>query len=1829
MAKFRSLRGILSSFRSPSEGLESLESRQMLAVTPVSASFPASSVSLEWNGETVPHVAGSWLVSFNDVKSGPQAELLVREAATRLGITVSGIERIGLGYTAKFNAPDTITSQAAKAVAAAIPGVSAIEPDLYRQTTAAPNDLRYSEQWHLRNTGQSFNVNSGASSAVGADINVLPVWDQGFTGSKNVIVAVVDSGLETTHPDLAPNIFVNPGEIAGDRIDNDGNGFVDDVNGWDFGENDAITNDPEGHGTQVAGLIGAKGNNTIGVSGVNWDVTLLPVRIGTDIGNLSTSAIIAGNDYIVMMKGRGFNIVASNNSYGGRGFITGEEASFQRLANAGVTPIISAGNASTDNDRFAVYPANFNIPVKIVVAATDESDGLTDFSNTGLTTVDLGAPGSPNIWTTFTQGRYTGSFSGTSAAAPIVAGAYALLKSIRPDASPTEIKNALLAGSKKLPSLQGLTVSGGRLDVAKALQVLNTAGPVLTEAAPGPITNQLDSNGAVVNTISLAFSTALNGSLLNTSSATLVSAGNDGNFGTSDDFNVPISAVTFNAATPKNVTLGLNLAGFAASRLPLGNYRLTLSPTSFRDIAGNQLNGNTTTGIAEVYNFQVRASTADSEPNDTLLSATPVAFSASGDALITGLSIGNGVQGNLDIDLYRVDVTGAGQINAEVIARRLTTGSTLDGFLRLFNARGEELASNDQRFGDDPSIDFYVPNGGSYYLGISGFGNNRYNPNFAGSGAAQSLGAYSLKVNVRNTVNDRVNVPYVTATSAPARPSLPAAIPTSTSGATQGITTSFIVVTDTRSILDLNVRVNISHSFVSDLRISLIGPDNTEVILSDRRGSNGQDYGTRTVNSDGTVTLNAYTEFDDEAGRGLSDVGSSAPFSGSFRSDAALGGFDAKAANGIWTLRINDTTALNSGQLWDWSLSFAFSTVVSGPFESNDTIATANFLGDLRNGSSTSRDAFIGDGGFGNLDRDIFSFTVNLGDTLTALVSPPAETATTPAGTLNTALRLFDSTGRQLLLSNPTDSLTSRIDGFIFAQGGTYYLSVSEGNNIAYNPLAVSDGTGVPASTTGDYLLQVSVAVGVSDPSVVLSGANVNVGLNPDGLFGASTLTGRTNLTFRGQQFLQNNGAQFLGGLASSNNFSNSSAGGSSLPFSLTSSGDTFNNTATAAANFNGLKVERRLSYGKSDEFIAIDLTLRNTTSTSFTNVQWMEGFNPDQGVAVGATAPGTSTLTDLAPNGKFVSARVDSNVFTGGLTVALAAPNLESRARAAALNPQLTFRDPQKLLEYINANPTAIDPDGASVDRTLALHLSAGNLAPGGSTTFRYFILFGASSASVDTLYAQINAGTGSGHLTRDPMNPATEVLQTGGAGTSVATLPYKAFYPEGFAGSKVFTFVPITNPNSEAAKVVVIARYEDQGDSQPRDQILGSLTIPAQGRSGLTLTTPELFASGSSLFRPGSPYAVEVRSSLPVSAIFSHYDLEQLARPAAVGEAFTSQTNTTWSFGRVSKFNPGATADQRTFLLFYNTTTTPTKVTATFYASTGGTPIVKAFNLDGLRRGGISINDLTELAVGNYGVTLTSDVPIVASLSRYNVPNNSAEGVIGNNSTGATAAVVPEGQFGLNSTQETLGVVNTNTTTAQVTFAFVFQNGTTYRQSLQVNPNSFAKLEVADLPSFPAGTPYAITYSSNIPVSLSVDTEAFNDSLQTSATSQAYTLWGFGEGFRPADGSGHPGVIDYLRVFNPSANDAVMEITIVYDDGPTVSNRGETFRRTVPGRTLAEFKVEDFITGSRKTQNSFFGLQVKSPTPVVAYMGHFDKLFPGAFGTLGTPLGISQTIT
>jgi len=341
-------------------------------------------------------------------------------------------------------------------------GILYAEPDYLVYADVVPNDARFSELWGMHNTGQT-------GGTPGADIHATDAWDSA-TGSRQIVVAVIDTGVDYTHPDLTNNIWTNPGEIPGNGVDDDGNGYVDDVYGYDFVNDDPDPMDDNNHGTHCSGTVGGEGNNSIGVAGVCWQVRIMALKAFSAAGSGGTADEISSIQYATLM---GAQVMSA--SWGGYGYSQALKDAIDAAGAAGIIFVAAAGNSATDNDIIPHYPSSYTSENIVAVMATDHNDIRSSFSSYGLTSVDLAAPGT-DILSCVIGGGYE-FFNGTSMATPHVAGACALLLSAHPTLTVAEIKRALLSTVDVV--VPGLCVSGGRLNLEGALLSLGPRSPLM------------------------------------------------------------------------------------------------------------------------------------------------------------------------------------------------------------------------------------------------------------------------------------------------------------------------------------------------------------------------------------------------------------------------------------------------------------------------------------------------------------------------------------------------------------------------------------------------------------------------------------------------------------------------------------------------------------------------------------------------------------------------------------------------------------------------------------------------------------------------------------------------------------------------------------------------------------------------------------------------------------------------------------------------------------------------------------------------------------------------------------------------------------------------------------------------------------------------------------------------------------------------------------------------------------------------------------------------------------------------------------------------------
>ena len=451
--------------------MESIHRRVFMTLALFGVLF-ANSVTVEAQGRSeaalsaldrIPHAPNQVLVQFRyGILDDAKESLRGRVQAEVEDVVVSQDRRSDFkGDLELWNLPPGLAISQAVRDLQRDPTIEFVEPNWIYQHQATSNDPYYTNGslWGMYGDGTSPS-NPFGSQAGEAWVN--------RTDCSSVYVGIIDEGMMFTHEDLAGNVWTNPYDPV-DGVDNDGNGYVDDVHGWDFAGNDNTVYDGSGddHGTHVSGTIAAKGGNGKGVAGVCWQIRLISVKFLGNNGGTTANAIKAVN-YVTDLKTRhGLKIVATNNSWGGGGYSIGLYNAIESAGAADILFVAAAGNSGVNMESSPQYPASYPNANIISVAAIDKSSNLASWSNYGSTRVDLGAPG-VSIWSTVpgkkNQSAYS-AYSGTSMATPHVTGAAALYAAAHPTATAATIKGAILSTTVQTGSLSGKTVTGGRLNI--------------------------------------------------------------------------------------------------------------------------------------------------------------------------------------------------------------------------------------------------------------------------------------------------------------------------------------------------------------------------------------------------------------------------------------------------------------------------------------------------------------------------------------------------------------------------------------------------------------------------------------------------------------------------------------------------------------------------------------------------------------------------------------------------------------------------------------------------------------------------------------------------------------------------------------------------------------------------------------------------------------------------------------------------------------------------------------------------------------------------------------------------------------------------------------------------------------------------------------------------------------------------------------------------------------------------------------------------------------------------------------------------------------------
>jgi subtilisin family serine protease len=407
------------------------------------------------------HVPGELIVKFKDGKSAAAKSVLKSLGGT----TKTQFKTRGAQVVKFSNAKSNKDLLATAKLLNARSDVEYVEANNIIRINKVPNDIDFSKQYGMHNTG----TDGGTADA---DIDAVEAWEVS-TGSKDVVVGIIDTGVDYSHPDIAPNYWSNPGEVGLDAsgkdkttngVDDDGNGYVDDFRGWDFVNKDNDPMDDHAHGTHCAAVIGARGNDGVGVSGVNWNTSLVGLKFLSGGGSGTLEDAVLAIEYANTL-----GLSMTSNSWGGGGYSQTMVDAIRAANERGILFIAAAGNDSNNNDNSPSYPATYDVPNVISVAASDNKDQMAYFSNSGVRTVHVAAPG-VDIYSAVLGGRYQ-KMSGTSMATPHVAGVAALVKSALPDATAAQIRARILNGVDRSSYWATRVQSGGRVNAMNSLEV--------------------------------------------------------------------------------------------------------------------------------------------------------------------------------------------------------------------------------------------------------------------------------------------------------------------------------------------------------------------------------------------------------------------------------------------------------------------------------------------------------------------------------------------------------------------------------------------------------------------------------------------------------------------------------------------------------------------------------------------------------------------------------------------------------------------------------------------------------------------------------------------------------------------------------------------------------------------------------------------------------------------------------------------------------------------------------------------------------------------------------------------------------------------------------------------------------------------------------------------------------------------------------------------------------------------------------------------------------------------------------------------------------------
>jgi serine protease len=905
-------------------GLEVLEDRMLLSAAPTTV--------LDLNGlgvNTSQYSATDILVRFQTPPTNSSSPEIVR--GTALGSSLPLVSNL---YEIKLDKGMTV----AKALSAykAEKGVLDAEPDYQLKVSSVSNDPLLNQQWYLHNTGQ----NGGTP---GADIHAEQAWSV-TSGSPNVVVAVIDTGVDYNHPDLVDNIWINQAEIpnswytkssvssgynrlvykwqiktatpgvitfrdlnnpvnAGLVWKSDGKSYVDptdllrsrtqggwtyagntqdgdkahpnDIFGWNFVNNTNNPFDYNGHGTNVAGILGAVGNNGIGVSGVDPNVKIMPLQFMGSDGSGSVSNFIQALNYSVLHGAK-----ITNNSWEGAPY---SSALYDAIHNAqlhGQIFVAAAGNEGANDYTTSDYPASLSVslPNVVSVAATTNTDQLASFSNFGADSVALAAPG-VNIYSTLPNGQY-GAMSGTSMAAPQVAGALALVWGLHPNWNYVQVIEQVLSTTDKLPSLQGKVETGGRLDVAAAVgwNLSTRTTPTITAVnVQGPTSNSMSS-------LVFTFNEPIDVSSFSSAAVSLINP--SGRV-------IPTWSYVVAGSGDRQMRVEFN------DQTQLGSYRLAVN-SSVKDTMGMALKPYQS--YVSLYAPRTYNSTAAQAIKPYGLTISPITVPAG--ATVGNLQVRVNVNYPDDANLYLYLVSPSG--------KWIPLDYNRGGWsANLTNTLFSQQAGTPIADGRAPFDGAYRPEGSlNNFVGLAAGGTWRLGVRNTGNHSGTVLN-WSLLLTPAATTTE---LPVSTASKAMVSSTVSSTPKTNTSPRTytnshasaiepRGLTMSPITLPAGMKVGNVQVRVNIDYPKDANLYLYLAAPNGKCIALDYNRGGWGANL---------TNTL-----FSQQAGTFIGN--GRAPFDGTYRPEASLSQLDGINAGGTWRLGIRNT-GTGSGKLVSWSL---------------------------------------------------------------------------------------------------------------------------------------------------------------------------------------------------------------------------------------------------------------------------------------------------------------------------------------------------------------------------------------------------------------------------------------------------------------------------------------------------------------------------------------------------------------------------------------------------------------------------------------------------------------------------------------------------------------------------------------------------------------------------------------------------------------------------------------------------------------------------------------------------------------------------------------------